>query len=58
MSPAFAERLAKQLAAHNPTALMNALQERGLVSDEAVTVSDVPDLDALRALVALRKKSK
>jgi hypothetical protein len=36
--------------------LMDAMQERGLVADEAVNLADVPDADLFAALVKLQKQ--
>lgn len=41
---------------HSEAGLMNHLQNRGLVADEAVALSDVPDADLLSALVKLTKR--
>lgn len=52
------ERLLKAAGTHNPVHLMDILQERGLVADEAVNVEDVPDSDAVKALVWLQRRRK
>lgn len=53
------ERLLTDLRAllrhDDPIALMNALQLRGLVSDCAVYLDDVPDCDLLAAKVKLER---
>lgn len=41
--------LAKECGSRDPRLLLNYLQERGLVADEAVALEDVPVGDLLRA---------
>ena len=48
-------RLAALLGTFNRTDLMNQLQDMGLVSDNAVTLEDVPDSDAMKAFVKLKR---
>jgi hypothetical protein len=42
-------RLHVKYFAYNPNALMDKLQDMGLVSDEAVTIDDCSDRDLIRA---------
>lgn len=37
--------------------LMDALQDRGLISDECVNIDEVPDADLLSALVRIQKQT-
>jgi len=41
----------RQLRVWKDAPLMNVLQNRGIVADEAVTLDDVPDADLLRAII-------
>jgi hypothetical protein len=47
--------LAGKLHASEPCALMDALQNEGLVSDCAVSIEDVPTSDLERAVISVRR---
>lgn len=48
--------LLEEFETHNPHHLLDLLQERGLVSDEAVRWEEVAEPDALRALAWRRRR--
>lgn len=53
MTKEWAARLAAATGCDNPNDLMDCLQERGLVSDNCVTIQDVADTDAGKAYIKL-----
>lgn len=53
MSPAIEKQLLRLFGATDSKELMNQLQDRGLVSDNAVSTHNVPDCDAKAAIVRI-----